>query len=77
MSNKSYKDTKHHRKYLKKFLSVKLANESDRLWVSLFKLQLALPTAAAIPCISVCTFISSFVTAKIIDFIPGSKWVIG
>ena len=47
------------------------------VWVSLFKLQLALPTAAAIPCISVCTFISSFVTAKIIDFIPGSKWVIG
>ena len=46
------------------------------LWVSVFKDTLALPTAAAIPAISVCTFISCFVTAKIISYIPGSKWLV-
>ena len=40
-------------------------------------LRLALPTVAAIPCIAVSTFICCFVTAKIISFIPGSKWIIG
>ena len=46
------------------------------LWVSVFKDTLALPTVAAIPAISVCTFISCFVTAKIISYIPGSKWLV-
>ena len=47
------------------------------LWVTVFKQTLALPTVSAIPCIAVSTFISCFVTAKIISFIPGSKWIIG
>ena len=47
------------------------------LWVTVFKHTLALPTVAAIPCIAVSTFICCFVTAKIISFIPGSKWIIG
>ena len=36
------------------------------LWVSVFKDTLGLPTVAAIPCIAVVTFISCFVTTKII-----------
>lgn len=46
-------------------------------WVTVFKGTLALPTVAAIPCIAMSTFISCYVTAKIISFIPGSKWIIG
>ncbi|WP_455585955.1 acyltransferase [Bacteroides sp.] len=47
------------------------------LWVTVFKHTLELPTVAAIPCIAVSTFVSCLVTAKIISFIPGSKWIIG
>lgn len=47
------------------------------VWVSLFKVTLALPAASAIPCIAASTFISSMLTAKLISFVPGSKWVIG
>lgn len=47
------------------------------LWVSVFKNNLALPTVAAIPAISVATFISSYLATKLISFIPGSKWIIG
>ena len=47
------------------------------LWVTVFKQTLELPTVAAIPCIAVSTFVSCFVTTKIISFIPGSKWIIG
>ena len=46
-------------------------------WVGIFKGALALPTVAAIPAIAAATYISCFVTARIIAFIPGSKWVIG
>lgn len=47
------------------------------LWVSVFKDSLAFPTVAAIPCIAAATFASCLVTARIVSFIPGSKWVIG
>ena len=47
------------------------------LWVGVFKDTLALPTAAAIPCIAICTFASSYIACKLISFIPGSKWIIG
>ena len=47
------------------------------LWVTVFKQTLELPTVAAIPCIAVVTFVSCFVTTKVISFIPGSKWIIG
>lgn len=47
------------------------------LWVTVFKQQLQLPTMAAIPCIAVCTFITSWIATKLISFLPGSKWIIG
>ncbi|MDR1718734.1 MAG: acyltransferase [Dysgonamonadaceae bacterium] len=47
------------------------------LCVNVFKHNLALPTVAAIPCIAVCTFVCSFVSIKIVSFIPGSKWIVG
>ena len=47
------------------------------VWVTLFKHTLALPTVAAIPAIAIGTFISCYVTTKLISFIPGSKWIIG
>lgn len=47
------------------------------LFAAVFKQTLAFPTVAAIPCIAICTFICSFITTKIISFLPGSKWIIG
>ena len=47
------------------------------VWVTLFKHSMALPTVAAIPAIAVATFISCYLTAKVISYIPGSKWIIG
>lgn len=47
------------------------------LWVSVYKDSLALPTAAAIPAIALTTFVSCFITAKVIALLPGSKWTIG
>ena len=36
-----------------------------------------LHVSLAIPAIAVCTFVSCYITTKIISYIPGSKWVIG
>lgn len=47
------------------------------LWVNVCKETLMLPTVAAIPCIAVATFISCYLTAKIILFVPSSRWIIG
>lgn len=47
------------------------------LWVTVFKATLAFPTVAAIPCIAVSTFICCYLTAKMISFLPGNKWIIG
>lgn len=47
------------------------------LWVGVYKNTLALPTVAAIPAIAVTTYVTSYVTTKLISFIPGSKWVVG
>lgn len=47
------------------------------LWVTVFKHTLELPTVSAIPCIAVSTFVSCFITAKVISYMPGSKWIIG
>ncbi len=47
------------------------------LWVTVFKVSLGLPTAAAIPAIAISTFVSCYVTTKLISFIPGSRWMIG
>lgn len=46
-------------------------------WVSIFKGTLEFSTVAAIPCIAIATFICCLITAKLITFIPGSKWIIG
>ena len=46
-------------------------------WVGIFKHDMNLPTVAAIPCISIATFICCYITGKIISYIPGSKWLIG
>lgn len=51
-------------------------------WILVFKEgsfgeQFALPSVAAIPVIAVVTFISCYVTSKLISYIPGSKWIIG
>ncbi len=45
------------------------------LWVSILKPLL--PTVAAIPAISVCTFVCCVVTTKALSYIPGSKYIIG
>lgn len=47
------------------------------LWVTVFKYHWALPTVAAIPVITVATFIACYLTCKLISFIPGSRWLIG
>ncbi len=45
------------------------------LWVSILKP--IMPTATAIPAISVCTFLCCAITTKVLSYIPGSKYVIG
>lgn len=47
------------------------------LWVSLFKEQMALHTAIAIPAIAIATFLMSYLSVKIISYIPGGRWVVG
>lgn len=45
--------------------------------VMIIKDGLTLPTALDIPLIAIATFICSYITIKLISFIPGSKWIIG
>lgn len=47
------------------------------VWTMLFKADLGLSSVIAIPAIAISTFISSYITTKLISFIPGSKWIIG
>ncbi len=47
------------------------------MWATIFKQILALPTVAAIPAIAASTFVSSYITTKLLSFIPGSKWIVG
>lgn len=47
------------------------------LWVSVFKDGMSLPTVADIPCIAVATFVSSYLSVKLISYIPGSRWIVG
>ena len=44
-------------------------------WVSIIQPQISI--AAAIPLISILTFISCYITTKLISYLPNSKWVIG
>ena len=47
------------------------------LWVNLFKNDMQLATVLAIPVISIVTYICSYLTCKLISYLPGSKWMIG
>lgn len=47
------------------------------LFVAIFKTNMTLPTVAAIPVISLTTFLSSYVTIKIASYLPYSRWFIG
>lgn len=47
------------------------------LFVSIFKGQMQLPTAVAIPVIALATFLSCAVSTKILSLIPFCRWMIG
>ena len=47
------------------------------LWTVVSMQMLQLPTAASIPFIAVCTFVSSALCTKLVSLLPGSKWVVG
>lgn len=47
------------------------------LWVTVFKQTMGLPTVAAIPAITVATFVCCYLTTKLISLVPGHKWLIG
>lgn len=47
------------------------------LWVDVLKNSMSLPSVAAIPAIAVATFFSCYLTAKILEPVPGSKWLLG
>lgn len=45
------------------------------VWVGIFKFDMALPTVLAIPAIALCTFLSCWLTARVLAFIPGARWI--
>ena len=47
------------------------------MWVNVFKNDIQLATVLAIPVISVATYITSYLSCKLISYLPGSKWMIG
>ena len=47
------------------------------LWSYVSMQVLELPTAASIPFMAICTFVSSAICTKLISLLPGSKWVVG
>lgn len=47
------------------------------MWVTVFKTDMAMPSYAAIPAIAVATFISCFVTMKVLSPLPWSNWTLG
>lgn len=46
-------------------------------WVGIIKGEYAMATGGAIPAIAACTFVSCYLTARLIAFVPGAKWIIG
>lgn len=46
-------------------------------WVGIVKGGMDLPTVAAIPVITIPTFICCIITSKLLSYLPGSKWLIG
>lgn len=47
------------------------------LWVSVIKDHMELPSSIAIPSIAIATFLSCWVSTKIISMIPGCRWMVG
>ena len=47
------------------------------LFVGIFKGQMQLPTAVAIPVIALATFLSCAVSTKLLSLIPFCRWMIG
>lgn len=47
------------------------------MWVGVFKDNMALPTAVAIPAIACATFLSCVVATKILSLIPFCSWMVG
>lgn len=46
-------------------------------WVTVYKKSLGLPSVGAIPAIAASTYVSSYLTTKILSYLPGSKWIVG
>lgn len=46
-------------------------------WVSVFKEDLAMTADLAIPVIAIMTFVTCYLSCKLIAYIPGAKWLIG
>lgn len=46
-------------------------------WVSVFKEDLAMTSDIAIPVIAAATFVTCYLSCKILAYIPGAKWLIG
>lgn len=47
------------------------------MWATVYKQVWPLPTVAAIPAIAASTYVCSYITTKLISYVPGSKWLIG
>ncbi len=47
------------------------------LWVGVYKQRLCLPTVAAIPAIAATTFVSCYLTTRLVSSLPGNKWIVG
>ena len=47
------------------------------MWVTIFKDNLELPTVYAIPTIAICTFLSCWISTKIISLVPFCHWMVG
>lgn len=47
------------------------------LWFNWLKNSLQLPSGVTIPLSATCTFASSYLTCRLLEYLPGGKWVIG
>lgn len=47
------------------------------MWVDVFKNDMQLDTVFAIPIISIATYITCYISCKLLSYLPGSKWIIG
>ena len=49
------------------------------LWLTLWAplLQPLMPIGIAIPVITIATYLSSYISTRLLSFLPGSKWIVG